>query len=60
LHLDKDTKAGNNKQYAQYPSIPSLLSYFAADIEEEDDSFDNKIYVIGGGPQPGGSGSNLN
>jgi N-acetylneuraminic acid mutarotase len=23
-------------------------------------SIDNKIYVIGGGPEPGGSGSNLN
>jgi hypothetical protein len=25
-----------------------------------DVSFDNKIYVIGGGQQPGGSGSNIN
>ena len=23
-------------------------------------SFDNKIYVIGGGPQPGGPGSSIN
>jgi hypothetical protein len=23
-------------------------------------SIDDKIYVIGGGPEPGGSGSNLN